>query len=369
MIDSRMQTVDMTLNMGPQHPATHGVFRMILTVDGEQIADVEPVIGYLHRGQEKLAEHLPYQHYLVLLDRSDYVSSFNNELPYVIALEKLTGIAPTRRAEFIRVMMCELNRIVSHMLYYGSYGSDAGALTPFLYSFREREYIQSVFEAVSGARMMHNYFRVGGVLQDLPSDFRRRMAEVMPKVRRGIDECDALLSRNEVFINRNRNISVISAADAIDYGMSGPALRASGPAIDLRKTEPYSIYNELEFDIPTGRHGDLYDRYIVRIEEMRQSLRIVEQCLELMPEGPVRAKAPRTIRPRPGEVYVRCENPRGDFGVYVISEGGDRPYRVKLRSPVFCNLMALRHMLIGCYIADVPLVVGSLDLCLGEVDR
>lgn len=369
MIEPKLQTVDMMLNMGPQHPATHGLFRMVLTVDGERIVDCQPHLGYLHRGVEKLSENLPYEHVLTLLDRSDYVCAFNNEWPYVIALEKLMGVSVPERAEYIRIIMAELNRIANHMLFYGSFGADAGALTPFLYAFREREYIQSVFEAVSGARMMHNYFRVGGVREDVPPDFERRMAELIPKLRRGIEECDELLSRNEVLIARTRGVGIISAEDAMDYGMSGPSLRASGPAIDLRKTEPYSVYDQFDFDIPVGQRGDTYDRYILRIEEMRQSLRIVEQALEKMPAGRIRARVPRIVRPRPGEAYARCENPRGDFGVYVVAMGGDRAYRMKVRSPAFCNLMALPHLLRGSYVADVVLILGSLDICLGEVDR
>ncbi|MSQ15422.1 MAG: NADH-quinone oxidoreductase subunit D [Dehalococcoidia bacterium] len=365
----RLQTVDMTINMGPQHPSTHGVFRMVLRVDGERILDCEPYIGYLHRGFEKLSENENYHTVLIHLDRTDYLAGFCNEMAYIIALEKLLGVVPSERAEYIRVIMCELNRIASHMMFYGALGADAGALTPFLYAFRERERLQGLFEAVSGARMMFFYFRAGGVRIDLPDGFIRECRRVLDAVKFGIDECDKLLTNNEVFISRTKGIGAISAAAAIDYGCSGPILRACGVKEDVRRSEPYSIYDRLDFDIPVAYSGDTYDRYVVRMEEMRQSIRIVEQCLDQIPDGPFMGKVPRFIRPEPGEVYVRTENPRGDYGIYLISRGGDYPYRVKLRSPCFCNLMALREMLKDCYIADSVMVLGSLDIVLGEVDR
>ncbi|MBI2866027.1 MAG: NADH-quinone oxidoreductase subunit D [Chloroflexi bacterium] len=359
----------MMVNMGPQHPSTHGVFRMVLILDGERIVGVEPVIGYLHRGVEKLCENLTYRQIVPLFDRMDYLADYNNELGLALALEKLAGLQPPRRAEFIRVILCELTRITSHMMFYGSFGGDAGVTTPFLYAFRERENIQQLLESVSGVRMMPNYIRMGGVKEDLPEDFPERLGRLLPRLRQGIEECHALLTRNEVMLARTQGMAPISAKEAIGYGMSGPNLRACGVAEDVRRTEPYSIYPELDFAVPLGHTGDTWDRYYIRMEEMRQSLRILEQCLERMPEGPVMADIPKNFRPPSGEVYCRAENPRGDFGVYLVSRGSDRPYRIKVRAPSFCNLMALERLLVGCYIADCVLVLGSLDIVLGEVDR
>ncbi|MBI4299853.1 MAG: NADH-quinone oxidoreductase subunit D [Chloroflexi bacterium] len=369
MAESRLETVDMFINMGPQHPSTHGVFRMVLTIDGEQIVDMKPHIGYLHRGVEKLAEGLRYREVTVLLDRTDYLAALNNELPYVMALEKLLDVKVPERAEYIRVLVCELNRIASHLMFYGAFGADAGATTPFMYAFRDREEIQHFFEAVTGGRLMHNYFRVGGVRYDLPEDWRERLTKLIPHLRKGIVDCERLLSDNEIFLNRTIGVGQISAADAIDYGLTGPNLRACGVRLDLRRDQPYSVYPKLEFDVPTRSRGDCYDRYLLRVEEMRQSLRIVEQCLEQMPDGPSLGEVPRVIRPKEGEVYVGTENPRGEYGIYLVSRGGDYPYRVKVRAPSFCNLMALNEMMRGCYIADCVLILGSIDIVLGEVDR
>ena len=367
--EERLDTVDMMLNMGPQHPSTHGVFRMVLTIDGERIVDMEPHIGYLHRGSEKLCEAEDYRQIIDLFDRLDYISSFNNELPYVMAVEKLMGIEVPERVEFIRIIMCELNRVASHLMFYGAFGADCGALTPFLYGFKEREHIQAVFESVSGARMMHGYFRVGGVFRDLPEDFNDRMNELFPVLEEGIVECDDLLSNNEIFLERAVGVGAIDAETAIDYGVSGPNLRACGVAIDLRKTEPYSVYPRFEFDVCVEQNGDCYDRYRVRMEEMWQSISIIKQAMKQIPEGPVMAKMPRTIRPPVGDAYVRTENPRGDMGVYLVSDGKDKPHRIKMRTPSFSNLMALKHMLVGAYIADVVAILGSIDIVLGDVDR
>ena len=367
--EQRLDTVDMMLNMGPQHPSTHGVFRMVLTVDGERVVEVEPHIGYLHRGSEKLCEAEDYRQIIDLFDRLDYVSSFNNELPYVMAVEKLMGVEVPERTQYIRVLMCELNRIASHLLFYGTFGGDCGALTPFLYGFKERESIQSVFVSVSGARMMHGYFRVGGVVWDLPDDFDQQMAELLPALEEGIQVCDDLLSGNEIFLERTVGVGAIDAKTAIDYGMSGPNLRACGVPIDLRKTEPYLVYPRFEFDIPVGQNGDCYDRYRVRMEELWQSIRIIKQALKQIPQGPVMAKMPRTIRPPVGDAYVRTENPRGDMGVYLVSNGKDKPQRIKMRTPSFSNLMAIRHLTKGAYVADVVAILGSIDIVLGDVDR
>ncbi len=370
LAEERLQTIDVSLNMGPQHPSTHGVFRMTLKVDGERVLDVEPYIGYLHRGTEKLSENVAYRHVVTYMERADYLANFNNAQGWVMAVEKLMGTQVPERAEYIRVLLCELQRIASHMMLFSSLGADAGVFaTSFMYGFRDREFIEDFFESVTGSRMMHNYFRVGGVKEDLLEDYRERMAQLVPKLRRGIEDCDHLLTNNEIFAARTQGIGAITAKDAISYGMSGPMLRACGVPLDIRRAEPYSIYPRLDFEVPIRHHGDTYDRFVLRVEEMRQSLRIVEQCLEQMPEGPVMGEVPRTLRPRAGEVYVRTENPRGDFGVYLVSAGGLEPYRVKVRAPSFCNLMALRQMLQGCYVADCVVVLGSFDIVLGEVDR
>ena len=362
-------TVDMMVNMGPQHPSTHGVFRLVLWIEGERIVRAEPHIGYLHRGSEKLCEGEQYSQIITLFDRLDYVSNLNCELAFCLAVEKLMDLEVPERAEYIRVVLCELNRIASHMLFYGVYGLDAGAMTPILYGFRERERIQALFESVTGARMMHNYIRVGGVHEDVPDDFGERVASLVELLKRGVEECDELLSNNEMFLARTKGIGPVSAEEAVAFGVTGPALRASSVLEDVRISEPYSIYDRFDFGIPVGTHGDCWDRYYVRLEEMRQSLRIVEQAMAQMEEGPIAAKVRRIARPPKGEVYVRTESPRGDFGVYLVSDGGDKPYRVKVRAPSFANLQALQHMLRNAYVADAVVVLGSIDIVLGEVDR
>lgn len=371
-VGSDLETVEMLLNMGPQHPATHGVFRMILKVDGEVINDSEAVIGYLHRGSEKLCERENYRQIITLFDRLDYVANFNNELVFCMAAEKLMNLEVPERAQYIRVVMCELNRISSHMLFYGAFGTDVGVFgTPFMYGFRERENIQQVFEAVSGARMMHSYFRVGGVSQDVPADFEKRMRSLLDSLKKGIEQCDRLLTYNEIMLERTRGVAPLAKADAIDLAVSGPVLRASGIPEDIRAAEPYMVYDRFDFEIPVGTNGDTWDRYWCRIEEMRQSVHIIEQALEQMDPGVIQAPVAKFgfVKPPIGDAYARAENPRGDFGVYLVSQGKDRPHRVKVRAPSFCNLMALRRLLEGAYIADAVLILGSLDIVLGEVDR
>ncbi len=362
-------TVDLMVNMGPQHPSTHGVFRLVLWIDGERVTRAEPHIGYLHRGSEKLCEGEQYSQIITLFDRLDYISNLNCELAFCLAVEKLMGLEVPDRASYIRVILCELNRIASHMLFYGVFGLDVGAMTPILYGFRERERIQSLFESVTGARMMHNYIRVGGVKEDLPEDFADRLAGLTAQLRAGIDECDELLTNNEMFLARTKGIGSISGPDGIDFGLTGPALRAAGVLDDVRVSEPYSIYDRFDYGIPVGTHGDCWDRYYVRIEEMRQSLTIVDQAMKQMEPGPISAKVRRIARPPKGEVYLRTESPRGDFGVYLVSDGSDKPYRVKVRAPSFANLQALKHMLRDAYVADTVVILGSIDIVLGEVDR
>jgi NADH-quinone oxidoreductase subunit D len=367
--EEQLDTVQMMVNMGPQHPSTHGVFRMVLWVDGERVVDVEPHIGYLHRGAEKLCEGEIYAQIVTLFDRLDYIGNFNNELAFCMAVERLMGLQVPERAEYIRVLMCELNRISSHLLFFGTFGLDAGAMTPVMYAFRDREKVQSLFEAVSGARMMHNYIRIGGVRTDVPEDFQQRMEKLLPELEQGIDEADRLLSFNEIFLARTKGIGVIDAETAIANGLTGPCLRASGVPMDVRKDEPYSVYDRFDFGIPIGQKGDSWDRYYVRVVEMRQSLRIIRQAMDQMSEGPTAAPVRIIIRPPRGEVYVRAENPRGEIGVYLVSDGADKPYRVKVRPPSFCNLMSLKHLLRDAYVADAVVILGSLDLVLGEVDR
>ncbi len=368
---SEIETVTLDINMGPQHPSTHGVFRMILTVDGERVVGMEPVIGYMHRGGEKLCENMDYRQGIGYMDRTEYLAAFNAELSYVMAAEKLAGIEPPERAEYIRVIMCELNRIASHLMFMGAFGEDAGVFgTTFMFAWRERERLLDLFEEVAGDRMMYNYFRTGGVAWDLPAGFERQCREALKECRQGFADIAGLFSDNEVFLARSRGIGVISAEDAISWGLTGPLLRASGVKHDLRRAEPYSVYDRFDFDIPTGENGDVYDRYAVRLREMEESARIVEQALEALPEGPIMpAKMPRLLRPPAGEVYVRTEAPRGEYGIYAVSKGAAKPWRLKIRSACFSNLAALSQMAIGHYIADAVIILGSIDIVLCEVDR
>ena len=369
--EHELETIDVSVNVGPQHPATHGVFRMVLTVDGEEVVDVDPIIGYMHRGAEKLSENCDYRQAIGYQDRTDYLAQFNTELCYVQAVEKLGGIVPPERAEYIRVILAELNRISSHYMFMGAFGTDIGLFgTAFMYSFRDREIIQDFFEEITGERMMYAYFRPGGVAWDVPENFRERTNQVLDAARRGIGDLDGLMTENEVLLARCRGVSSVTPEQAINWGLTGPMLRATGLAHDLRRAEPYSIYDRFEFDVPTGERGDLYDRYTVRLEEMRQSIRIVEQALAGMPEGPVVAEGlKRTLRLPEGEVYMRNETPRGEYGIYLISKGTDKPYRLKIRSPAFSNLSALKAMSVGSYVADTIITLGSIDIVLCEVDR
>ena len=375
MVDTREnrqiegEPLEVMVNMGPQHPSTHGVFRMVLWVDGEKVVGMEPHIGYLHRGSEKLCEGEQYHQVITLFDRLDYISNFNNELVFCRAVEKLMELEVPERAEYVRVILCELNRIASHLLFVGTFGLDAGAMTPIMFSFRGRERIQAVFEAVSGARMMHNYIRISGVKEDLPDNFQELIGQLLPDLRYDVEECDKLLTYNEVFIARTKGIGAMDADSAIDYGLTGPCLRACGLSYDVRKAEPYSVYDRFDFDVPVGIDGDSWERYYVRVQEMYQSLSIIEQALKQMPQGPVATLGRRLIRPPKGDVYVRSENPRGEIGVYLVSDGTDKPYRVKVRPPSFCNLGALQQLTVGNWVADAVVILGSLDIVLGEVDR
>lgn len=371
-MDQELEIVDMPINMGPQHPSTHGVFRMVLVVSGEKVVDVTPHIGYMHRGGEKLMEAMDFRQGIGYADRTEYLAQFSAELCYCIAVERLMGIELPDRAEYIRVILTELNRLSSHFMFMGAFGIDSGLFgTSFTYAFREREYLQDIFEEVSGDRLMYAYFRVGGLAWEVPENFVSRVNETLVKTQKGLRDLDDLLTRNEVFMARCQNIGNFSAEQAIAYGLSGPMLRASGVNWDLRKDEPYSIYDRFNFQVPVGNYGDVYDRYLVRLEEMRQSISIVEQALEQCPpEGPIVAeKLPRRLRTPPGEVYAKVEAPRGEWGVYLVSKGGDKPYRLKMRSPSFCNLSALREMTIGQFLADAVMILGSMDIVLCDVDR
>ncbi len=367
--EQQYDTVDMMLNMGPQHPATHGVFRMVLTIDGERVVDVTPHIGYLHRGSEKLSENEPYGQVVTLFDRLDYISNLNNELVFCRATERLMGLEVPQRAQYIRVALCELNRIASHLLFLGTYAIDLGAMTPIMYGFRERERIQNLFESVTGARMMHNYIRIGGVKEDVPEEFAPRVRALLDDVRIGVDEIDRLLTFNEVFLARTKGVGAIDAALAVSCGVTGPGLRASGVAYDVRKDDPYEVYPYLTYSVPIGEAGDCWDRYYVRLQECYQSIEMVRQCIDQMEPGPTMAQMRRIARPPKGEVYVHGENPRGDMGVFLVSDGTDKPYRVKVRPPSFCNLVALRPMMREAYVADAVAILGSIDIVLGEVDR
>ena len=365
----------MILNMGPQHPSTHGVLRLELVVDGEIVVDVIPHIGYLHRCFEKHAEHMTnYQQVIPYCDRMDYLASMNMDLAYALAVEKLLGLKVSERVEFIRVIMAELQRIASHLIALGTYGLDVGAFTPFLFCFRDREYILDLFEMTCGARLLYNYIWIGGVSHDLAPGFVDKGKKFCKYFRPKITELNNLLTYNGIFIKRTANVGILPGDVAINYGCSGPMLRGSGVNWDLRRDEPYSVYDRFEWEVQVGTGevgtvGDCWDRYMVRVREMEQSLNIIEQALARLPEGDVFSAIPKRIRPPAGDVYVRSESPRGEIGFYIISDGSTSPYRVKARSPAFVNLSVLPEISKGYMIADMVAIVGSVDIVLGEVDR
>ena len=365
------ETQDLLLNVGPQHPSTHGVFRMVMQVDGEVVRDIIPYIGYLHRGAEKLCETMDYRQGIGFMDRTEYLAAFNAELSYVMAVEKLAELEVPDRAQWIRMILVELNRLASHLMFMGAFGVDVGVFgTPFIYAWREREAIIDLFEEISGDRMMYAYFRPGGLAWDVPTNFVARTREVLTAVNQGIADFDGLLTKNEIFVARTQGIGYVSAADAIDFGMSGPSIRASGVPLDVRREEPYLKYDEIKWDVITEQDGDVYARYLCRRGEMRESVKIVQQCLERLQPGAIMPeKMPRMLRTPPGEVYIRTEAPRGEYGVYLVSKGGNRPYRLKVRSACLSNLQALKHMSVGQYVADAIIVLGSIDIVLSEVDR
>jgi len=369
MSTTTLRTEVVQVSMGPQHPSTHGVLRVLLTLDGETVVDAQPDIGYLHRGIEKLAEKRSYIQFVTLTDRTDYLSSMLGNEVYALAVEKLLGIEVPERAEFIRVIMMELQRIASHLVFIGAFGLDLGASTPFIYAFREREDVVDLFEMACGARLTYSYIRPGGVSRDLPKEFDAKCRAFLKKMPDRLAEIDDLFSNNEIVILRTRGIGRISAEDAVNYAMSGPNLRASGVPLDVRKTQPYSVYDRLDFNVVTRTEGDCLARYLVRTGEIRESLKIIEQALDMLPSGEYTAKMPRVLKPPAGEVYARIESSRGDLGVYLISDGSTNPYRLHWRAPSFINLAALGQMIRGWKVADTVAVIGSLDIVLGEVDR
>ncbi len=364
-----LDSTELVLNMGPQHPSTHGVLRVVVKLDGERVLGTDCVIGYLHRGLEKIGENRTYAMYVPYVDRADYVAAVSNGLGYCLAVEKLLGVEAPPRAQAIRVILAELTRISSHLVWLGTHCLDIGATTPLMWMFREREFIMDIFERYCGARLTTHAFRIGGLQYELNDTFiddcRRFCDWVLPR----FQEYDALLKENRILVARMKDVGVLPAEDCKAYGVTGPMLRAAGVEWDLRKAQPYSGYEQYEFDIPTGDNGDTYDRYLVRMEEMRQSVRIIRQALDRLPDGPIMAKVPKVIKPPVGEAYVSVEAPKGELGFFVVSDGSTQPYRVRIRPPSFVNLQSLDRMARGSLIADLVAIIGTIDIVLGEVDR
>ncbi len=382
------------MNFGPQHPAAHGVLRLVLELDGEIVDRADPHIGLLHRGTEKLIEHKTYLQAVPYFDRLDYVAPMNQEYAFALAVEKLLGIEPPPRAQYIRVLYSEIGRILNHLLNISTYALDVGAMTPFLWLFEEREVLMEFYERVSGARMHAAYFRPGGVHQDMPAGLAEDILAFVERFPKAIDDTETLLTENRIFRQRTVDIAAITGEQALDWGFSGSCLRASGLPWDLRRSQPYDAYGEMDFDVPVGKNGDCFDRYLVRIEEMRQSLSIICQALEGMPEGPVMVQNHKISPPTRGEMkssmeslihhfklftegyhvpegetYTAVEAPKGEFGVYLVADGTNKPYRCKIRAPGFAFLQALDFMVRGHMLADVPALIGSLDIVFGEIDR
>ncbi|MCY0875158.1 MAG: NADH-quinone oxidoreductase subunit D [Firmicutes bacterium] len=359
---------EMILNVGPQHPSTHGVFRLVVTIDGEQIVDADPVIGYLHRGTEKLAEDLQYTQIIPYTDRLDYLASMINNYALVHTVEYAMDLEIPARAEYLRLLVMELNRVGSHLLFLGTYLLDLGAMSPFLYAFQERETIVQMFNEICGARLTYNYMRVGGVKWDAPPGWLDKVRAFVPHMREKLKMYHQLVSGNEIFLNRVRGIGKITQEEALDYSLSGINLRSTGFKFDLRKNRPYGIYDQFDWEVPVGDNGDCFDRYWLHMREMEESLKIVEQAVEQVPDGPIIGKVPKMIRVPAGEYYTSIEGARGELGVYIVSDGKDKPYRMKLRRPSFVNLQILRKLLIGQSMANLIAVLGAVDIVLGEVD-
>lgn len=375
--DSALETQTLEVNLGPQHPSTHGVFQMNVTLDGETIVRLKPVMGYLHRNHEKLAENMSYLGSMPFTDRLDYICSMTNNFAYATAVEKMANLEVPERAQYLRIIMAELTRLVNHTLLIGFLLNDLGAFfTPVLYAFREREKILDLFEAVSGSRMMCNYFRFGGLKVDVTSDFIPRVRQIINHYPKFLDEFEKLLSENEILMVRCQNVGIISKELAVNAGLSGPMLRATGVPYDIRKVDHYSIYDRFKFRVPVGDHGDVYDRYYIRILEMRESIKILDQAVKEIPDGEiiskagaVAAKTPRNFKLPKGDGYHRIEAPKGELGFYLVSDGTTKPYRYHVRAPSFINLTVLEDMCLGHKIADAIINLGSIDIVLGEVDR
>jgi len=364
-----LDSTEMVLNMGPQHPSTHGVLRVILKLDGEKVLGTECVIGYLHRGVEKIGENRTYTMFNPYVDRMDYVAAVSNGLGYCETVEKLLSVEAPPRAQYIRVIMTELCRIASHQVWLGTHALDIGAITPLFYAFRDREEILRIFEKYCGARLTTHAFRIGGCIYEVYDGFEEDVKKYCTFFLPKLDEYEELLTTNRIWVTRTKGVGILKPEDSIALGVTGPVLRASGVKWDLRKAQPYECYKDLDFEIPTGMNGDTYDRYLVRIAEMRQSVRILQQAVERIPTGPIMAKVPKVIKPPVGEVYHSIEAPKGELGYFIVSDGSTQPYRVRVRPPSFVNLQALDSMVRGMLVADVVAVIGTLDIVLGEVDR
>ena len=381
-VSVELQTEDMTLNIGPQHPSTHGVLRLVARVDGERAFDVEPVIGYMHRGYEKLAEVRTYAQVTTIVNRIDWVSGYSNEIPFIVAAEKIMELEVPARAQYIRLILTEMARICSHLVFMASYPLELGAASPLFFALRERERVLDLLEGVTGGRFHPNFNRIGGVkpaygsgsmtrkwVQDLPAGFYRDTRAAMDRVLEVCDELDDLVAGNEIILARTKGVGVVPPEVAASYGLSGPNIRASGVRFDLREVEDYLPYDELDWNVVTGQNGDCYDRWWCRLQEIRESAKMIQQAIDNVPPGPIQAKVPKVIKVPKGETYVRAENPKGEMGYYLVTDGGNGPYRVKIRSASFSNLSILPWALEGALIPDIIAIMGSLDFVLGDVDR
>ncbi len=369
MAQTFLDSTELVLNMGPQHPSTHGVLRVIVKLDGEKVTGTECVIGYLHRGVEKIGENRTYAMFAPYVDRMDYVAAVSNGLGYCLAVEKLISAEVPARAQAVRVIMTELNRIASHLVWLGTHALDIGALTPLFYCMREREDILNIFEKYCGARLTTHAFRIGGLQYETYEGFEKECLEFCDKFGPRCDEYEELLTGNRIWQDRLKNVGILDVAACKAYGSTGPMIRAAGVPWDIRKALPYSGYEKYEFDIPTGQNGDSFDRYMVRVQEMRQSVRIVRQAIADLPAGPIMAKVPKVLKPPVGEAYVSIEAPKGELGYYIVSDGSTQPYRMRVRPPSFINLQALDYMARGGLVADLVAIIGTIDIVLGEVDR
>lgn len=367
---TQFDTNELVINMGPQHPSTHGVLRVVLKLDGEKVVDADCVIGYIHRGIEKLSENRDWTQIILLTDRMDYVAAATNNLGYCETVEKLMQVEVPRRARYVRTILAELQRIASHCLWLGTHAMDIGAMTVLLYAFREREFVLDLFEEFCGARLTYNSMRVGGLPLDIPPGWDRKVLAFCDLMEEKLNDYETLLTNNRIWLKRTRNVGVISADEATALGLCGPPLRGSGVLRDVRKDEPYAAYDEFDFNIPIGTNGDTYDRYLIRMDEFRESIRIVRQAVEGIPEGPIVGKVPRLLKPPAGETYHPIESPKGELGYFIVSDGkSTNPYRFRVRPPSFCNLQGLKRLIVGHMVADVVALIGTIDIVLGEVDR